>query len=129
MLSIIDSGTTALLSLAIDAATMRQQALAQNIANVNTPGYRRVDVSFAERIGALIDGDGQVRTASPSELAAFRPFLQLAPADNADNADNKVSLDTELAAMSENTLHHQVLVKALSKHLALIATAINEGKN
>lgn len=125
MLSIIDSGTTALLSLAIDAAALRQQALAQNIANVNTPGYQRVDVNFAERVNALLDGDGQVRTTSTSELAAFRPYLQIAPAGS---GDGKVSIDTEIAAMSENTLHHQVLVKALSKHLALVELAINEGK-
>jgi flagellar basal-body rod protein FlgB len=121
----IDSSTTALLGLAIDAAALRQQALAQNIANVNTPGYRRIDVSFEERIAALVDGSGQVRDPGKAGLATFRPFLQVAQADAADGG---VSLDTELAAMSENTLRHQVLVKALSRHLALIGTAINEGK-
>lgn len=125
MLPIIDSSTTALLGMAIDAAAMRQQALAQNIANANTPGYQRISVNFEERVNALMDGNGQVRAAARSDLASFRPFFQIAPADG---AGNDVSLDTEVAAMSENTLHHQVLVKALSKHLALIGLAINEGK-
>lgn len=123
-MSIIDGGTTALLSLAIDAAAMRQQALAQNIANVNTPGYRRIDVSFAERIGNLVDANGQVRVQA-DRLAGFRPYLQVAAPDGADGT---VSVDTEIAAISENTLHHQVLLKALSKHLAMIGTAIGEGK-
>jgi flagellar basal-body rod protein FlgB len=34
----------------------------------------------------------------------------------------------EMAALSENTLHHQALLKALNKHFALIGNAINEGK-
>lgn len=125
MLPIIDSSTTALLGMAIDAAAMRQQALAQNIANANTPGYRRIDVNFEERVNALMDGDGQVRATAASELASFRPYFQVAPADG---GGNDVALDTEVAAMAENTLRHQVLVKALSKHLALIGLAINEGK-
>jgi flagellar basal-body rod protein FlgB len=125
LLPIIDSSTTALLGMAIDAAAMRQQALAQNIANANTPGYQRIGVNFEERVNALMDGNGQVRAASSSELASFRPHFQIAAADG---TGNEVSLDTEVAAMSENTLHHQVLVRALSKHLALIGLAINEGK-
>jgi flagellar basal-body rod protein FlgB len=38
VVSIIDSSTVGLLSLALDAAGMRQQAIAQNIANASTPG-------------------------------------------------------------------------------------------
>jgi flagellar basal-body rod protein FlgB len=125
LLPIIDSSTTALLGMAIDAAAMRQQALAQNIANANTPGYQRIGVNFEERVNALMEGNGRVRAASTSELQSFRPYFQIA---SAEGAGNDVSLDTEVAAMSENTLHHQVLVKALSKHLALIGLAINEGK-
>lgn len=125
MLPIIDSATTDLLSLAIDAAALRQQALAQNIANVNTPGYRRIDVSFVERINALVDASGHVRAPGKADLAAFRPYVQVA---QPEGGDGTVSLDTEVAAMSENTLRHQILVKALSRHLALIGTAINEGK-
>jgi len=42
----IEGTTAAVVTLALDAATMRQQAIAANIANVNTPGYRPVRVRF-----------------------------------------------------------------------------------
>lgn len=122
MVTIADQGTTALLSLALDATVMRQQVLAQNIANVNTPGYKRLGVNFEQRVSALMEGPGG---AVRADSASLRPFVQVA-GDTATG--NKVELDTEVAAMSENTLRHQVLVKALSRHFAIIGAAIGEGR-
>jgi flagellar basal-body rod protein FlgB len=108
VISLINGSETALLGAALDAATMRQQAIAQNIANANTPGYRKIAVSFESRMGA--------------ELAQARPVFTVA-------AEAKpVAIDVEVAQLSETVLHHQVLLKALNKHYALLATAISEGK-
>lgn len=125
MVSIIDSNTSALLSLALDAAGMRQQAIAQNIANANTPGYQRIGVSFESRLQALKDGAGNLQAPSLASLGNYRPaFEYAAPAGQ----ENNVSLDMEMAQLSENTLHHQALLKALTRHMSLVGIAINEGK-
>jgi flagellar basal-body rod protein FlgB len=124
VVSNIDS-TTGLLSMALDAAVLRQQAIAQNIANANTPGYQRIGVSFESRLAALADGHGQVRAPSLSELAAYRPRLEVAAPGS---SGQPVSLDEEMAQLSQTTLHHQALLKALDKHMALISMAVNEGK-
>ncbi len=123
MVSIIDNSTTAMLGLAIDAAVMRQQAIAQNIANVSTPGYKRMSVSFESRMAALTAGAAAGATPSLAELSNYRPRLEVA-----EGPANGIALDMELADMSETVLHHQVLMKALNKHLELIGLAINEGK-
>lgn len=123
MVAIIDNNTVGLLSLALDAAGMRQQAIAQNIANANTPGYQRVGVSFEHQIDDLKQAVRNGQTPSLASLAAYQPAFETVGA-----AGETVSLDMEMAALSENTLHHQALLKALNKHLALIGTAINEGK-
>lgn len=121
MVSLIDSSTTSLLSLALDAAGMRQQAIAHNIANANTPGYQRLSVSFENRLAELSRSAG---SAAPSlaGLGDFRPAFELV------GDGEPVALDMEVAALSENTLHQQALLKALNKHFALLGTAINEGK-
>ncbi|WP_426165644.1 flagellar basal body rod protein FlgB [Pseudoduganella sp. R-34] len=125
MVPMIEESTTRLLGMALDAAVMRQQAIAQNIANANTPGYQRIGVSFESRVAGLMDAAGQVRAPSLSELAAYRPRLEtLAPS----NANQEVALDMELAQLSQTTLQHQALLKALNKHLSVLGTAINEGK-
>lgn len=125
MLSMIDSSTSALLGLALDAAGMRQQAIAQNIANANTPGYQRVSVSFESRLAALRDGAGNLATPSLASLGDYRPAFDYAPASLQGSG---VALDQEMAQLSENTLHHQALLKALNKHMSLVSIAINEGK-
>jgi flagellar basal-body rod protein FlgB len=125
MVPMIEDSTTRLLGLALDAAVMRQQAIAQNIANANTPGYQRIGVSFESRMAGLLDDAGQVRTPALSELAAYRPRVEpLAPS----GANQDVALDMELAQLSQTTLQHQALLKALNKHLSVLGTAINEGK-
>lgn len=126
MISIEGSNTVALLGLALDATSMRQQALAQNIANVNTPGYQRIGVSFESRIAELKQAVEQGRALPRADLAAFQPVFEVAEAGI--GGDTKVSLDTEVAQMSENTLHHQALLKMLNKHYALIGLALNDGK-
>lgn len=125
MLSIIDSNATALLSLALDAASMRQQAIAHNIANVNSPGHQRVSVSFESRMAALRSPDGQVAQPSLGDLSNYRPAFEYAQLGSTENA---VALDQELAQLSETALHQQALLKALNKHFALIGMAIAEGK-
>jgi flagellar basal-body rod protein FlgB len=123
MVSIIDSNTVSLLSLALDAAGMRQQAIAHNIANANTPGFQRIGVSFESRLGELQQALRQGQAPSLAGLADYRPTFAAASA-----AGEPVAIDMEMAALSENTLHHQALLKALNKHFALIGNAINEGK-
>jgi flagellar basal-body rod protein FlgB len=124
VVSIVNSSTSALVSLALDAANMRQQAIAQNIANVNTPGYQRLSVSFegrmAELRGAMVNG----QTPSLANLSNYRPALQV----DDSGADGAVALDMEVAKLSEVTVHQQALLKALNKHYALLGLAINEGK-
>ena len=122
-MSLIDPSTVGLVSMALDAAVLRQQATAQNIANAGTPGYQRIGVSFESRMEAL---RGQVRQGATPSLATlrdFRPTPELvgAPGD-------AVPLDMEVAALSENALHQQALLKMLNKHLGMLSIAINEGK-
>jgi flagellar basal-body rod protein FlgB len=115
----IDNGTIAQVGLALDVTALRHQAIAQNIANANTPGYRPVTVAFAEQVRAL---QGAAAHGAPDAgIATVRPTLQWSGADS-------VSLDMEMAHLSENTLQHQVLLKALSKQFALLGSAIAEGK-
>lgn len=117
MVPIIDNGTVALTGLALDAAVMRHRAIAQNIANVNTPGYRPVEVSFESQVRAL---QADARPGS-HELVAVRPQLRLAASD-------EVSIDDQMAQLAQNTLHHQALLKALNKQFAIVSAAISEGR-
>jgi flagellar basal-body rod protein FlgB len=114
----IEHLTTRALTVALDAGSLRHRVIAANIANVNTPGYVAQRVSFE----ALL-GPGASASAATPELRA-----SVEPVAGGQGLSSGVQLDAEVAAMSENSLHQQVLLRALQRHLGLLATAVTEGK-
>lgn len=123
MVSPVDSTTSVLLGMALDAAQMRQQAIANNIANATTPGYRPMSVRFEEQLASQRETLARGGNVSLASLSDFRPTLL-----TSSNPDETVALDDQVAQLSGNVLHHQVLLRALNKHFALMGLAINEGK-
>ena len=84
-------------------AAQRQQALADNIANANTPGYqRRTSTSTARSPQAL--GAGDAATSLDGRASRRRPTRGHVRADG-----NSVDIDTETAKLAENALDYQAL--------------------
>jgi flagellar basal-body rod protein FlgB len=85
----------------LDAIALRQDAIASNIANLETPGYKRLDVAPAfnselERACAARD---------PGQIAALNPQLAVDPNAAAVSPDgNTVNLESELLEMNKNSL-------------------------
>jgi flagellar basal-body rod protein FlgB len=118
--------TVNMVSLALDAASMRHLAISHNIANVNTPGFAPARVSFEQQMGAARSALDQGDQVDPGMLAGVRPFVtRLAPATEADRS---ALLDLEVADLAQNTVHYQALLKALSKHMSIMSAAVAEGK-
>ena len=106
----------------LDASALRQEALAANIANVETPGYKRVDVDKtfeAELTQAARKGDLK-------SLKETNPTLIQDPNAAAVRPDgNNVSMDRELMEVNRNTVEYQFLTQYLSSSLDQIKTAIS----
>jgi flagellar basal-body rod protein FlgB len=115
----IEAVTTASLSLALDAATLRQQVIAANIANANVPGYVARTVSF----DAVMNGAFGGLPASGSLQAHVAPRLDAA------GLPQSVQIDSEMAELSLNQLQYQTLVAGLNKHLSVLSAAIADGKS
>ena len=85
----------------LDAVAVRQDAIASNIANLETPGYKRLDVTRAfnselERACAARD---------PRQIAALKPELAVDPDAAAVSPDgNTVNLESELLEMNKNSM-------------------------
>lgn len=126
MFSLIESPASALISLALDAATLRQQALSHNIANAGQDGFHPMAISFEDQLGAARDALSAGRSVASSDMGNVVPSL--APAEPGPGGNGAVSLDMQLAGLSENALHHQALLKVLNRHYAMLGFAINEGK-
>ncbi len=114
----IEAVTTASLSLALDAATLRQQVIAANIANANVPGYTAKTVSFDTVMASAFGG-----------LQGTTLDAHVVPRLDADGNAHAVQIDGEMAELSLNQLQYQTLVAGLNKHLSVLSTAIADGKS
>lgn len=119
-------GTVDLVRLALDAASLRHQAISQNIANVHAPDFHPVRVGFEQQLGALRASLEQGRHVTPDMLRGVQPVLQRDPSP--PGADRTAMLDLEVADLAQNTVQYEALLKALNKHLAILGTAISDGR-
>lgn len=122
----INAITADLVKLALDAASMRHLAISHNIANVNTPGFAPARVEFESQLGAARAALQQGQRLDASMLSGVRPVA--VRAEVPAGADRTAMLDMEVAAMAQNTVHYQSLLKALGQQMSILASAISEGK-
>lgn len=106
----------------LDAAVLRHEAIATNIANAETPGFHRLDVApdFAAQLKARVAA-GNFAEAG----AGLRPVLaedQTARSVRPDG--NSVEIDRELLAMNRNSIEYDYLTEVVSANLKQLKLAI-----
>jgi len=115
-----------LLAKSLEGLSLRQQAVAQNLANVNTPGYRRKDVLFEDVLQAALAGPKSgpkvLRTLQSARFEVVEErqvYLR--------NDLGGVDLDREAAELAKTTLRINAVLNLLGKRIALYKQTINEG--
>lgn len=105
------------LERALAGSARRQSAIAANLANVNTPGYRRQDVDFhSELQRAFAEGKDAV--------AEVNPTIQADPAAPMRVDGNSVDVDTEAAAQAKNGLEYEALSAVLKARADILQIAL-----
>lgn len=134
MSGFLDSPVLTLLQNGLDASSLRQRVLANNIANVDTPGFKRSDVDFS-RIFASALGQGNdlslKETSSqdlPGVLASSQTGVIQDQSTSLRNDGNNVDIDQEMADVANNGLYYDSLTQAISSQLGLLRMAI-QGKS
>jgi flagellar basal-body rod protein FlgB len=108
------------LERAISGAAQRHAALAANLANVNTPGYQRVDVDFHGALqGALASGDNARAAVEHTAFSAQRDGSAVARADG-----NSVDADAESAKLAANALEQQAAVTVAHARIGILKSAM-----
>lgn len=106
------------LSKSLDALSMRQQVIAQNLSNIATPGYQALQVNFEEAFNSELSRAGGIDLAQVED-----PFISVR-----DPSKGGVVLDQEVATLSQTVLQYQALVRGLNKQIAMMQLAVTEGK-
>ena len=108
----------------LDATVMRHEAIASNLANLETPNYKRIDVdsSFGAQLSRAI-GEGDTK-----RIARLEPKLVVDKTALAANRDgNTVQLEQEMLALQKNAVAHRMQVQFITGRLMKIKSAI-QGK-
>jgi flagellar basal-body rod protein FlgB len=110
--------------MALDASSMRQRVIADNIANVNSVNHVRMRVVFEDKMAqALASAQGSQDIDAASLLADARPELEAVP-----GPQTKVELDSEMVKLSENSLRYHALTRGLSRYFSMASAIVSGGR-
>jgi flagellar basal-body rod protein FlgB len=131
--------TFQLLETALRAAQLRQAVYANNIANMDTPGFKRSDVQFEsllqEALQSAPDAQSTAETAGSSlptgwnwsAALAVQPVVTTDNATAVDNNGNNVDVDAEMARLAENQVRYNALLQDVKSRFDRLRSAIEGG--
>jgi len=101
----------------MNAAQLRQSVISQNLANVNTPGYQRLDVQFEELLAEHLRSG----KSPPGEGPAPRVVPEKGLNQRADG--NNVDVDREISQLNRNAMMYQTYSQLMASQFDLLRRA------
>jgi len=129
---------TKVIEKSLDASLMRNEAIAQNIANVDTPGYKRKTVSFEEELSDALSKNNSFKgkRTDPRHIPiGGRNIDEVGINVSEDSSSNVMRLDgnnvdieNEMAQMAENNIRYNVLIQRMNNTFSKMKSVIKEGR-
>jgi flagellar basal-body rod protein FlgB len=115
----------------------RQQVVASNIANIDTPGYKTKDVSFHLTMQEILSGDSLPLNTRRPEGGLLRGWVPIEPEPDVFETSglpmradrNNVDVDREMLKLSETSFTYAVATQLLRSKFRTISSAIQEGRS
>ena len=131
----ISTSTISALSQALDLGSMRLQAISNNLSNINTPGFKRQDATFAALLQSAEGGDDLPMAATDSRHmtlgeggGAGSPTLVTQGSGSMRPDGNNVDIDAETSRMAATEIYYQGASQLLSGQFASMKYAISGGR-
>ncbi|MDT5030651.1 MAG: flagellar basal-body rod protein FlgB [Actinoplanes sp.] len=113
--AVFDDLSTSSLRVAVAGLAARQNAIADNIANIETPGYQARKVKFEEALTSAVQNGQPPASVRPSVHTSLEPTRL--------NGSN-VNLDEETLSHIDTTMRYQLTLRALDSKYSMLRTAI-----
>jgi len=119
----------------LDLRVKRENIISSNIANIDTPGYTPMDISFDEQLKEFLEKDDEIKMEATDKahitdeinINEIEGELFFDPHSSPNNDRNSVDLDQEMSKLSINTILYNAQVTVLNKKLALLKYAATDG--
>ena len=109
---------------ALDASSLRQQVIANNLANVNTPGFKRQDVAFESKLSHALAQRHALGAAGQNAVEQVRPQVVTDSATSERADGNNVDMESENVNAAINTLRYEALSQMVGGYFTGIKAAI-----
>lgn len=126
------NGTIRSLERSLDFSTIKNQVIANNIANVDTPNYKPKNVVFKNVLKETMNQSSKAKRTHRKHMpfnSAANQSLQIKTNNTTryHHNGNNVDVDKEMTALANNQIFHQALVDQLNEKLGNIQTVIRGG--
>ncbi|MBC7075217.1 MAG: flagellar basal body rod protein FlgB [Syntrophomonadaceae bacterium] len=132
---VFSSATWTLLNKSMDTACLRNTVIADNIANADTPGFKRSRVIFEENVKEALEKQTNdtrlkvtnfrhIQIGNKTSIENIKPELKVIEDLSFRNDGNNVDIDVEMAEMSKNKIYYDALGQCMSNEIRLLRTAI-----
>ena len=125
MESIFD-GTMQLAAKALEGSQARHEVISSNIANIDTPGYKALDLDFQKELRNAFNKTGKLDNEQIQKIG-WTQFEATSGRDAENRIDeNTVDLGHQLVEMNKNIVLYNSFARALSVKIRILQTAISE---
>ncbi|QLG41403.1 MULTISPECIES: flagellar basal body rod protein FlgB [unclassified Paenibacillus] len=121
---------------ALDASNIRQRTIADNIANADTPYFKRSDVAFEEMLQEKMNGDMPVLKGKVTDSRHFvigpsssipTPVVNMDQSTSMNNNQNNVDVDKEMSLLAENQLRYNAYIQQVNEQIKMMRVGV-EGR-
>lgn len=117
-----------LLTRALDASSLRQEAVSNNIANVNTPGYKAQKIEFENLLEQAMSKNGMLRThdrhLGTGDIESIQPQSVRREGTSIRDDGNNVDIDLEMAELAANNIYYNALTTQLSSKYSMVRSVL-----
>jgi flagellar basal-body rod protein FlgB len=126
-------GHVELLHQTLSGLARRQELIANNMSNVDTQGYRAMDIPFEQVLDKQIRREGQLAMVRTTSAHISGPDMMDQAMSSQDNLvfrtdGNGVDVDAEMAKLSETGISFNVVTQLLNARLGLMRLAVKDGR-
>lgn len=121
----IDSVSSSLLGKDLDGLWVRQQAISDNMANIETPGYKAKQVSFEDQLLNELSSSGNSPQDASAAIAGVTPEVTEAEGETFREDGNGVDLEQQMIDMVRTTTNYSYSLRQMTDYFSRLQTAIS----
>jgi len=115
----------------LDASWAKNEVISSNIANIDTPGYKRKKAVFGDLLSSEIEASGKLRTTKEKHMQIDGSKNGLIVTTDMSTAnmrtdENNVNIDTEMSELSKNQIYYNVLSQRATGEINKLRSAIQD---